>query len=379
MRNTAFVYDNSLALIAFLAFDKMDDEGRAGLLAEALLYALEYDRYFDDGRLRNAYQGGDLVIPPGWEPNGRKRTVRMPGWQDIGNPADPEDDQWLETEFDVSTHTGNLAWAMIALLSYYEEKGKSARYLNGAIVIGEWIESHCRAHPTSGTGGYTGGRQGWEKPDPPGQAVITWKSTEHNIDLYVAFARIYLLTGDLKWKERALYAKRFVESMWDPVEGRFWTGTKDDGETINKDVLPADVNAWALLAFGDTIKYGRGLTWVENNCYAENNGFKGFDFNNDRDGVWFEGTAHMVLAYSLLSQYDKVGFYLYEMERAQTYGPNSNGLGIIAASKDELTTGFDWRYYTRLHIGATAWFIFAENDYNPYWGIPITVAVPIIE
>ena len=27
-------------------------------------------------------------------------------------------------------------------------------------------------------------------------------------------------------------------------------------------------------------------------------GFKGFDFNDDRDGIWFEGKSHMTVAYT---------------------------------------------------------------------------------
>ena len=73
----------------------------------------------------------------------------------------------------------------------------------------------------------------------------------------------------------------------------------------------------------------------------------------------------------------KANTYLSELERSQTEAPNNNGKGIIAASYDGLTTGFHWLYYARLHIGATAWFIFAENEYNPYWGTP-TIPKPDI-
>ena len=30
-----------------------------------------------------------------------------------------------------------------------------------------------------------------------------------------------------------------------------------------------------------------------------------------------------------------------------------------------MTTGFEWEYFSRVHIGATAWYIFAERNYNP--------------
>ncbi|AMM41164.1 conserved hypothetical protein, secreted [Candidatus Desulfofervidus auxilii] len=360
LKNTAYVYDNALVLLAFLANGTEDDLRRARLIADAICYAIGHDRYFTDGRLRNAYQGGDLKLFPGWRPHGKEFTVRMPGWWDT------EEDKWYEDEYCVSTYTGNVAWAMIAFLSFYE-KTREEKYLNSAIILGEWIENNCK--DIRGEGGYTGGYKGWEKTanNPQGQTKILWKSTEHNIDVYVAFARLYRLTGDEKWKERALYAKAFVESMWDEKEGHFWTGTLEDGVTINKSNIPLDIQAWAIMALGD--KYKRAMEWAENNCYVEADGFKGFDFNNDKDGIWFEGTAHMVIAYQIIGEETKANTYLRELRKAQKEAQNANGRGLVAASHDGVTTGFDWVYNARLHIGATAWFIFAELGYNPYWNI----------
>ena len=364
MKNVAFTYDNALVLIALLSEDTEYNMQRAKLLADALVYAVDNDRYFNDGRLRNAYQGGDLVLFPGWKPNGKDDTIRMAGWWD------PSGNFWYEDEEQVSTHTGNLAWAIIAVLSYYEKVGGS-QYLDAAVILGEWIESETR--DSRGAGGYTGGYQGWEMTsiNPDGQTKILWKSTEHNIDVYVAFKRLYEETGVSDWEERALHAKAFVEAMWDEMEGHFWTGNLEDGVTINTSTVPADVNTWGLMALDDIEKYTRGITWVENNCYVEVDGFMGFDFNDDRDHIWFEGTAHMVLAYQIMGDTINANIYLSELERSQTEAPNNNGKGIVAASHDGLTTGFHWLYYARPHIGATAWFIFAKNNYNPYWATTI--------
>jgi hypothetical protein len=162
--------------------------------------------------------------------------------------------------------------------------------------------------------------------------------------------------------------------MWDSIGGHFWTGTLVDGVTENKDVLPADVNTWGLMALQD---YKEAVTWVEDNCKVDpcpkGCGFKGFDFNNDRDGVWFEGTAHMVIAFQILSENLKAGEFLAELRRAQNEANNANGKGIVAACHDGVTTGFDWVYNNRLHIGATTWYIFAERGYNPYWGTNINL------
>ena len=243
-----------------------------------------------------------------------------------------------------------------------------------------------KTYDTRGAGGYNGGYEGWEVTDenPEGPAKVQWKSTEHNIDVYVAFKRLSGkdTTNGSKWEVRADHAKTFVEAMW--KKGHFLPGTLDDGSTDNDDYdqQPEDVNTWGLLALGNADTYKAGITWVENNCFAEADGFEGFDFNTDKDHVWFEGTAHMVLAYQMLGNTTSASTYLSELRKAQTQASNNNGKGIVAASHDGLTTGFkivtagdddiDWLYYSRLHVGATSWFIFAEKEYNPYWGTSTT-------
>jgi hypothetical protein len=64
------------------------------------------------------------------------------------------------------------------------------------------------------------------------------------------------------------------------------SGTGEDGE-INQTVIPLDVQAWAILAFGSESGYQDALAWAEVNCALEHNGYHGFDFNTDLDGVWF--------------------------------------------------------------------------------------------
>jgi len=372
MKNAAFIYDNALALIAFLSTGKTDGIRRAGLIADSFVYAVNNDRYFTDGRLRNAYQGGDLVLPHGWRPHNKEGTVRMPGWWDSS------DTLWYEDRFQVSTSTGNMAWGIIALLSYYEKVG-GPQYLNAAITAAEWIEQEARDQ--RGEGGYTGGYDGWEMTgtNPQGQTKLLWKSTEHNIDVYVAFARLFKITGDSVWKERALHAKTFVEAMWDHDSGHFWAGTLEDGVTLNKSVQPCDINSWGVMALGDINKYGRAIHWNEEHCSVETSGYKGFDFNDDQDCVWFEGTAHMALAYQIAGEKEKVNLYRSELRRAQKKTPQNNRKGIVASCCDGLTTGLDWLYYDRLHIGATSWFIFLERGLNPFWGIKTADQIPSYE
>ena len=366
LKNTAFIYDNALALLAFLSNPTQDNVNNAKLIGNALVFAANNDRFFTDGRLRNAYQGGDIKLFPGWTPNGKTNIARMPGWWDSTGV-------WLEDQSSVGTDTGNMAWSIIALLSLYQQTHDNT-YLNTSINLGQWIATNCRDQ--RGAGGFTGGYQGWEQTanTPQGQTKVLWKSTEHNIDCYVAFLRLYELTGQAAWGERALYAKTFVEAMWDSTNGHFWTGTTENGVTLNTANIPADIQAWGLLALGNVPKYGQGLTWAERSCYLQADGFKGFDFNNDKDGIWFEGTAHMVAAYQMAKNVTGANFFLSQLTNAQQTAQNANGEGLVAASHDLVSTGFTWTYSARLHVGATSWFVFAEIGYNPYWNTATSMA-----
>ncbi|KPA17927.1 hypothetical protein MHK_001856 [Candidatus Magnetomorum sp. HK-1] len=349
--NISYTYDNALALISYIA---KNDLKRAKILADSFLFAQKNDGTFHDNRLRNGYMSGDI-----YEIDQINQTlrIRLPGTWSF------ERDQFEVDEFCCGSHVGNVAWAMLALITYYETVNES-KYLTSSIELGKWIETNKK---DDNFGGYSGGYEYNSQTDE--YIKVKWISTEHNIDVYAAFERLYRLTNNIIWHERALHAKQFIENMWNEVEGHLWTGTSPDGK-INNAFIPLDVHPWALMALN---KYNEGLSWSEQYCYTETSSFKGFDFSysstTSPDGVWFEGTAQMALAYQINSEYTKANNYIKEIEKAQEYAPNTNGKGIVAASIDGLTTGISWNYYSRLHIGATAWYIFAKLGYNPYWGL----------
>jgi len=56
-----------------------------------------------------------------------------------------------------------------------------------------------------------------------------------------------------------------------------------------------------------------------------------------------------------------------ELSRAQQTPPFGDARGLAAASHEGLTTGFDFKYFRRLHIGATAWNVFAQLGYDPFY------------
>ncbi|MDR0974590.1 MAG: hypothetical protein LBL80_02730 [Ruminococcus sp.] len=347
INNFAYVYDNAAALIALSNAGEYD---KAKQIADAIVYASENDRYYTDGRLRNAYANGDPQTYSGWHSVITEEMSQNSGFWDASQGA------WFEDFYAVSTSTGNIAWAILALNEAHRSFPDGDKYLETAKRLGDFVLTL-----KSDTGGFTGGFEGWE-----GQEVaVTYKSTEHNIDLITAFAELAEITGDDRYKIASEHAKDFVMSMYDPDLHLFYTGTTTDGVTPNKDVLPLDCNTWAILALGDSFKDGKSvLTEVEKQFAVGG----GYDFNTDKDGVWFEGTAQVALAYKSIgdeAKYNEILSFLNE-------NASENG-SITAADRDYVTTGFTvsgmgdmpWKYGKREHLGATAWLAFAELGVNP--------------
>src|SRR5690349_24718495 len=59
---TAFVYDNALAILAYLANPTVANVRRARLIGDALLWAQANDETFSDGRVRQAYAAGPMLF-----------------------------------------------------------------------------------------------------------------------------------------------------------------------------------------------------------------------------------------------------------------------------------------------------------------------------
>ncbi len=378
--NQAYTYDNALSMLAFLARGTDDDMRRARLIGEAFVFAQGNDRFFDDGRLRNAYRSGYI------EGNG---NVRLPGWWD------DEAGDWFEDKYQVSTYTGEMAWVIIAWLAYDRAAGEN-RFRDSAERLGGWIFNNHWV----GDGDFPGYAGGFEGNDDEAQA-LDWKSTEHNIDVFAAFTLLFQTTENEVWQQRAEGAKRFVESMWNEESENFWTGTTANDE-INE-FSPLDANPWALLVFQDIEDFdidnlSEGMQWAQENCFVEfeEAGWEGFHFCATEDiedqeevGVWWEGTAQMCTGYQMLSDFDNSGRFLDQLRRWQAEADATNDHGVVACFPDRIFTGIwrdfdndgeveEWFYYHRLHIGATAWYIFAERQHNPYWQTP-TNAPPSIE
>jgi hypothetical protein len=366
--STAFIYDNALTIIAYLK--RPGGIARAKLLGDSLLYAQKHDP-LKDGRLRQAYFANPFIHPDG--------TVNL-----VGDPF-----------YFQGSAVGDLAWSGLALVHLFVCTCEH-KYLEGALALANWIYQHT--YDTRGAGGYNFGVDA-------SQNRLLYKSTEHNIDTYAFFHALAQLTHDRVWKQRAEHALTFIQAMWNPQGGHFWTGTLTDGASINTSAIPEDVQTWSYLALHDK-RYACSIDWAikhvittdtaaaSNSTLTGNQSFTGATFTNvslafppvnapgygpalDPRAVWFEGTGHLVTALSYreaCGDCAKALLYLENIRKGQSElgkGQTANkvaipkGLGIVAASSP-LNTGFGFGYYPYLHIGATAWFCMAELRLNPY-------------
>ncbi|MGB4848704.1 MAG: hypothetical protein WBP41_12340, partial [Saprospiraceae bacterium] len=356
---SAHTYDAGLTIIALLAeYYKSVHQSwleSAEKIGDAFLFAMENDRYFHDGRLRNVYSAG-LTYD-------NLNRARMSGYWNEKKGI------WFEDSYEVGTATGNVAWAALSLISLYEANQK-VKYLDAAERLANWVITN-----TWVTQGFSGGFENWDE----NQLRLLYTATEHCIDLTAVFLRLYNLTQKTSYKEAADHANEFVLSMWDPINGKFFTGTNDDG-AINKDVIPTDLQVWYLLANNDrNSDFTRSYHWAKDSCFVSNHthpgdphNYIGFDFSLDTtltlDGVGYEFTGQMATCACWLGDSIFYRELIEELDYIQLNGPRNNEKGIIAACHDSLSTGFRWQYHNILHAGgATLWYLFAKERINPYY------------
>ena len=331
LKHVAFLYDNA---VATLALTGCGDTARAARIGEAILAALDHDRFWKDGRLRNGYLAGPPANP-----------VKLAGWQ--------QGAIWAEDSYQAGSDTGNMAWALLALLGLYHD-GAGDKYRQGALRLALYVEKSFDGP------GFTGGTFGGE----PAPQRNSWKSTEHNIDLAAAFARLAEATKDPHWMLRASQARNLVAAMWDKRCGCFAAGTGLDGKTPNH-FLALDAQLWPLLALpGGVARYNVALKTARDKMMADD----GFTYSEAGKAVWTEGTAQAALLMGLMNQPQQAARLMTTVERSRA----SDG-SYFAADRDT-DTGFRLdtdpaqarRYFHLPHLGALAWTAMAQRRFNPF-------------
>jgi len=329
-----FVYDQALAAIAFTY--KGDYE------KAALIF-----KFFDNVRKRHIKEKGEI-----W------------GFTDVYK----HDGRETETRA-----AGPNAWVLMAL-NYYTNKTKDKEFLPLAKDIADWLISL-----QSIEGGIIGGYYGNGKP-------MVWISSEHNFDCYVALRDLGIILQDEKYLKVAKEIKKWLDNdAWDEDAKRFFLGKRNPN-------FATDLSSWAVLSLGK--EYAPSLDFaVEKSLNTQvykikNVKVEGFDFGStykaspfpDKDAVWFEGTAHMVLAFENVGREKEKLYFMNELDKCLTDSPVFPYTKGLPYASNEGTPVYDsWLMQDKpLCVSSTAWYFFAKNSFNPFSSIGDTEALNAI-
>jgi hypothetical protein len=353
----AYSYDAAMTALALAHAGKTE---QAVKVADALLFAFENDRKFSvaERGIRNGYASGNPVSFPGWySETGKAPFAKLAGTFDLAESI------WKEDFYSDSYATGNNAWILLSFLKIYNDTHNS-KYLDAARRLAEYL----RTLRDDVNGGFRGGWDGFDNS----QTKATYVSTEHNIDLYSAFRQLGNLikktekTAAEQYYADAEHAKNFVFKMYNVEEGFFYTGTNDDGVSINKSIHPLDANTWAIQSFFNEPGFDaeKVVSYIENNLRDPESGFYKFS-EKTVSGYWTEGSYQKIVSDWVLKHNDK-----YQQQLAQLDAKAKADGSITAANIDGLKTGFylgdgsEWIYDNRVSVGATTWKALAELGVN---------------
>jgi len=374
---TGFTYDAALALLAYLTQPSRTARARARQLGDALLYAQDHDPDYSDGRLRQAYTVGPFSVGGVTQPHGFRRPD---GAVNTDGPFDFR-----------SSHTGDLAWAGIALAALGRRTGQR-RYTAGATRIGAWLVRECRS-----SGPLAGFRAGM---DGSGRTLPAL-STAHNASLVALFGALAAATGDVAWLRQRSHAGRFVASMWREHDGCF-SALSPDGAAIDRGpaTVEAQLHPWLAvlrlrsrpaldfvhqtLTVTDTaerpnsaLPKGASFTGVTFSTASRTVGADGGDAlpTPDPYAVWFEGTAQYACAvgrdqaerYRWSTLVEGLALAQERLGEGQSVAGRAlpGSAGLVAASSPLPAGVSESGYFPVRHVATTAWFVLARAGVNP--------------
>jgi len=192
--------------------------------------------------------------------------------------------------------------------------------------------------------------------------------------VYAALRNLYYFTRKSKYAEVAEEAKLWLKNVaYIPEEKRFGNGKNDSNYAL-------DTSSWTVLALGPELKevldiadkVARTTQYYE---FKQTN-VEGYDFGGpywgtpypDKDAVWFEGTAQMVVAFQTVGLKEKANYFLKELEKCLTPSSFHPGtLGLPYASNPGTPPYGGWQMTNKpLALSSTAWYVFAKLEYNPF-------------
>ncbi|MBI2577036.1 hypothetical protein HYV84_07520 [Candidatus Woesearchaeota archaeon] len=268
---------------------------------------------------------------------------------------------------------GSNAWIIMAVNAYTIYTGDAA-FIPLAEKNAAWILNFQEED-----GGLTGGIDFNGTDFKP----ITWKSTEHNLDVYSALHYLFLLTGNETYENASVEVRKWLETeAWNEAEGRFNQGENDSYPVT-------DTNTWGILALGagnSSLNFSRGMRWILNytKYFDINTGVEGFDFNYDNgtgmdndgtndgvDTVWVEGTEGAALAFHEIGDEENALFFHAEMGKL-VQPDGSLPYATREGSLPQLGTTNNWT-----SVAGTAWNIMGKHKYNPFKPLLANMRIPL--
>lgn len=238
-----------------------------------------------------------------------------------------ESDRWV----------GDNAWLLIALNYHYYITGKNT-YAQMRRTIAEWLIS---LQDTDG-----GIMSGYNA-----DGLMWWKSTEGNLDCYVALVEYP--------NEQNKIGQFLQQKMWIPAESRFRMGS-----TVAESAL--DGCSLGVAVFGGdyaaALQYAETALARQKRSDATGSIVAGFsDFVGD-DRIWLEGTGQMVVAYHVGRQPGKAEQFLSELDKAMMPSPRyPDTVGLPCHTNDPAwATGS-----TNIFVPSQAWYLFGAWRFNP--------------
>jgi hypothetical protein len=87
----------------------------------------------------------------------------------------------------------------------------------------------------------------------------------------------------------------------------------------------------------------------------------GFDYNSDKNDIWFEGQAQMALAFKVIGRECDANYFIDEIIKVQ----NADGKDGVRYSLLGTSNSF-WTMAQEKSVAASGWLIFAVLGANPF-------------
>jgi len=235
----------------------------------------------------------------------------------------------------IDAYCGNIAWLLQALDIYQKQTGDKA-YFAVQKKLADFLLT------LQDTDGGLRGKTG-----------VLWKSAEGNIIAYAAIRNFGSLNGLSIYTAKAENIKTFLKSQV------VWNGTYfNQGPNDNTRII--DVQALGVLLLGNS--YAGALNWAEKYLKCTKpfgvSSVTGFDFDDNLDTVWLEGTLQAALAFYASKNTTKGNYYFGQSDRTI----QSDG-SLLWVTNNGTVGGeivLPWRA-----VAPTCWYIFYSYKFNP--------------